>query len=566
MGAITKPFVEWCEETRGASADAALMILQPAVVLAGHYFEVTPVAEVTSFVPEPFNAAMAELLLGYDPKDADEIELVWESLHTYIEFLIETNAWTGTRDDLDAIHGIFHGEDFEDVIPPLEVPSLTPQQELEGLAGTVLSQRVEALLRWLGNGREVTATGTLRLKEIEGAAAAVGLLARGGKPASLTDRIALRGSGPSGETPVRVVRSMNELTSLVNFWVVLQAAHLINIGSTIVRPTPLAMEFLNTHGELKLALLREVTTKFLEVTVDGEDEWASWVGEAANVLTAILIAAATPSPPQLANVRMLLTDVEGPLQGGMAGRVALRRLEYLAEHGLVALGKNVTVPPAVVASIAEAFAGAFAGKSEEAAWESTPSRLDPNAPILQLKVAIVPSSPPIWRRLLVRSDATLTLLHHIIQASFAWDDSHLHGFQVGGRGGAVYGDLAAAQDGDPDLDESAYSLGEVLPAEGDSMVYTYDFGDDWEHKITVEKVLPAEPQAPVARCTGGRGAAPAEDSGGVWGWANMVEAVNNPNHEQHQEYREWLGLSRGESFDAKKFRWQDINEKLGRMF
>jgi HAMP domain-containing protein len=569
MGAITKPFVDWCEETRGASTDVALMLFEPVVAFAGHYFELTPAAEVTSFVPGPFNAAMAEWLLDYDPKVEDEIELVWGSLHAYIDFLSETDAWTGTLEDLDAIHRIFHEDDLEEGVPQLEVPALTPQQELDGLAGTVMAQRVEALLRWLGQGREVTATGALKLKEIEGAAAAVGLLARGGKSAPSKDQPVLLDGGTAEEKPVQVVRSMNELTSLVRFWTVLNEARLIDIGATIVRPTPLAMEFLSAPGELKLVLLRDVTTKFLEVTIAGEDEWAPWVGEAASALAGVLFAAATSPPPGLEKIRTLLTDVEGPLQGGMAGRMALGRLEYLAEMGLVVLGQRVTVPPAVVASVAEAFADTFAGSSEESEedeWAVSHFPLDPNAPILQLKVSINRTSPPIWRRLLVNSGVVLGDLHTIIQSSFEWEDTHLHAFQVGGRGGAVYGPPNPEQWGEPDLNENAYTLGEVIPAEGDSIVYTYDFGDDWEHLVKVEKVLPADQQAPAARCTGGRGMGPAEDSGGPHGWALLVEAVKDPRHKEHKEYRGWLGLAKGEKFDPTYFDNVELNENLSSLF
>ena len=84
------------------------------------------------------------------------------------------------------------------------------------------------------------------------------------------------------------------------------------------------------------------------------------------------------------------------------------------------------------------------------------------------------------------------------------------------------------------------------------MTYTYDFGDDWVHSIKLEKILASDDgDGQLPRCTAGRGAAPAEDSGGTWGWANIVEAVNDPRHEEHKEYREWLGMLPGETLDPK---------------
>ena len=87
----------------------------------------------------------------------------------------------------------------------------------------------------------------------------------------------------------------------------------------------------------------------------------------------------------------------------------------------------------------------------------------------------------------------------------------------------------------------------------------------------VEKVLPHDDGVPAVRCTGGRctggrGAGPAEDSGGVWGWESMVEAVNNPSHEEHADYREWLGLAPGEKLDPKAFDKDELNEELVGMY
>ncbi|NWN88871.1 MAG: hypothetical protein HLX51_10085 [Micrococcaceae bacterium] len=57
--------------------------------------------------------------------------------------------------------------------------------------------------------------------------------------------------------------------------------------------------------------------------------------------------------------------------------------------------------------------------------------------------------------------------------------------------------------------------------------------------------------AGLPRCTSGRGAAPMEDSGGMWGWSELVAAANDPTHEHYDDYREWLDLAEGETFDAK---------------
>lgn len=187
-------------------------------------------------------------------------------------------------------------------------------------------------------------------------------------------------------------------------------------------------------------------------------------------------------------------------------------------------------------------------------------------PILQLKITLNDSKPPIWRRVLVPAGTLLPQLHQVIQALFGWLDDHLHEFRVGGVRGTAYApvnpDGGDGSRGGPSRDESTATAGELLPAEGSSLSYTYDFGDNWVLAVKVEKILPDDDGGQLPRCTAGRGRAPAEDSGGTWGWANIVQAVNDPHHEDHKEYREWLGMLPGDTLDPKSFDLDEINEDL----
>ncbi len=88
--------------------------------------------------------------------------------------------------------------------------------------------------------------------------------------------------------------------------------------------------------------------------------------------------------------------------------------------------------------------------------------------------------------------------------------------------------------------------------------YTYDFGDNWDHSIQVEKVLDAEPGVHYPRCITGKRACPPEDCGGPWGYGDFLEAIQNPKHEQHKEMMEWSG---GE-FDSEKFDIETVNSEL----
>src|SRR5690606_37223611 len=137
-------------------------------------------------------------------------------------------------------------------------------------------------------------------------------------------------------------------------------------------------------------------------------------------------------------------------------------------------------------------------------------------PTYQLKIALRDTSPPVWRRVTLPADTSLGCLHDIIQACFGWDDSHLHSFTEPSSG-RQFVDFDTPWDRDPfrDADEESVTVAEVLPCEGGRLEYAYDFGDDWRHRITLEKILSASTPDRRVRCTGGRRAMPsAEDIGG----------------------------------------------------
>jgi hypothetical protein len=140
---------------------------------------------------------------------------------------------------------------------------------------------------------------------------------------------------------------------------------------------------------------------------------------------------------------------------------------------------------------------------------------DPPAPIYQVKVGLHGAKPPIWRPLELPADTSLADLHHIIQAAFGWEDCHLHAFET------AYGTFGVADRELGHRAEAPVTLEQVAPGVGDRLQYTYDFGDNWTHEIVVEKLLDRQPVA-YPRCTAGRRAAPPEDCGGIWGYAELT--------------------------------------------
>jgi hypothetical protein len=181
--------------------------------------------------------------------------------------------------------------------------------------------------------------------------------------------------------------------------------------------------------------------------------------------------------------------------------------------------------------------------------------------IYQIKVTLLGTRPPIWRRLLVPADLTLEQLHDVLQAAVGWQHCHMHDFRIGEK-----------TFGTPDPDDSFMGtpatasektarLFRVLGKAGAKAVYTYDFGDNWQHRITVEKVLAPEPGRAYPVCVDGKRHGPPEDCGGVYGFYSLLETIGDPEHEEHAEMLEWLG----EDFDPEAFSVDEVNRRLAHM-
>jgi hypothetical protein len=104
-------------------------------------------------------------------------------------------------------------------------------------------------------------------------------------------------------------------------------------------------------------------------------------------------------------------------------------------------------------------------------------------------------------------------------------------------------------------------LGQLIDPRQGELRYVYDFGDGWEHRITVVGREAAD-EAALPQCVAGSGLAPHEDSGGVWEWIDKVQAVRDPRHPEHHDVREWLGLSDGETLDPGAFDLAEVEARL----
>lgn len=154
---------------------------------------------------------------------------------------------------------------------------------------------------------------------------------------------------------------------------------------------------------------------------------------------------------------------------------------------------------------------------------------------------------PCWREIVVPGWLTFAGLHQAIQASFLWWDYHLHDFKLRSHGedlmlidptaGGVDAIFAPPESRRKTLDEVTIYLGEVFPRTRTAS-YSYDYGDGWEHKITlIETLKEHKMEAPV--CVAGEGDAPPEDVGSVWGFEHFLAAIDDKNHPDHADMVEW---------------------------
>lgn len=181
--------------------------------------------------------------------------------------------------------------------------------------------------------------------------------------------------------------------------------------------------------------------------------------------------------------------------------------------------------------------------------------------VYQFKITLKDSYPPIWRRIQVK-DGTLDKLHEHIQTAMGWTNSHLHEFKIGGKD---YGDSLLLGKNFEEFhygDSTTTKLSAVLPSAGKRFrfEYQYDFGDSWWHEILFEGCVRAERGKRYPVCIEGARACPPEDCGGIWSYPYFIEAIENPDHERHEELLEWVG---GE-FDPEAFDATQATKRMRR--
>jgi len=184
--------------------------------------------------------------------------------------------------------------------------------------------------------------------------------------------------------------------------------------------------------------------------------------------------------------------------------------------------------------------------------------------VYQFKITLRDIKPPIWRRIQVPETYTFWDLHVAIQDAMGWLDYNLHEFEMVDPSTGLKVNI-----GIPDEDFGR----EILPgwkqkipdyfSMGNKLVdYIYDFGDNWEHIIKLEKIFPRDKNIDYPICIAGKRACPPEDCGGIWGYENFLEIINDPDNEEYEDMIEWVGGEFDpEHFDVKEVSFDDPDKR-----
>jgi hypothetical protein len=401
-------------------------------------------------------------------------------------------------------------------------------------------RRLQAFTEWVGAGRKLTQTGRITLAD---ARELVGLLGTGDViDPKIGDRV-FRTTSSEELRGITTIAEWAKASGLAR----VTSGRLVGVkkyAGLLERPLELWARMFEAFPRLGVALCVSGWGESL-LRDDFEEGMGAVLAAMARQGGAVGLAEACALAWETVAAGYVLddlTDQQLATLRQLNDRDVRHALEVLGQLGAVRFGDGESV-----------------GLTELARW-ALGRRLGaptPGDPVLQVRITLAEvADPAVWRRLLVPAAIRLDRLHQVIQATMGWDNYHLHVFS---DGRVNYGIP------DPELafrDERKATLHDLIPREGGRARYTYDFGDDWEHEILVEKLLVAEPGLRYPLCVAGEGACPPEDCGGAWGYAHLREVLADPASEEHDDLLAWLGLDKGTDFDPHRFDVEQANRAL----
>jgi len=172
--------------------------------------------------------------------------------------------------------------------------------------------------------------------------------------------------------------------------------------------------------------------------------------------------------------------------------------------------------------------------------------------IFRFKIILNDIIPQIWRVVEVNSDITFYQFHLIIQEAMGWTNAHLHEFNSDGLRIGNTSEEANGSSEPPAWEERERGLNKFFSETRTKMIYSYDFGDSWEHTILLEAIEEKRKNEKYSRCIDGARACPPEDCGGTPGYCQLLEILANPKHKEHKGMKTWAGDYKPEYFNKDK--------------
>ncbi|MET3140802.1 UNVERIFIED_ORG: hypothetical protein ABIB13_000498 [Arthrobacter sp. UYEF2] len=370
LDSMALDFIQW-HATEDPDPAGAFECLELVKLFLTAQHAINGSSSATAIDSDGVEQAAGAIAASLDPDDMDEaFDDIYFALHSYIHFLKGTGRWSGTDADFEELHSAL-GNGIAAAVPQLpviQVPDLSGDHQETAFNAMPLIQRASALLDWIGTGKEITSTGALRLKDVEQAAAAVGVQARGKRGASgAAPLFDLETAGNQTETLLEV-GTMHDVPVLREIWSALVGADLIRVGSTKAIPGPEAAAWNSTDTEERLNIRRMLSVVLLVGVLTEEGQ--VWDQEAvAAILLGVLTYGTTDEPMPVADLEKLASpDLEGAfledadlednselkdtaleeIYASFAALQAQQKLSLLAELGLVEAATDYRVPPVAI--------------------------------------------------------------------------------------------------------------------------------------------------------------------------------------------------------------------------
>lgn len=176
----------------------------------------------------------------------------------------------------------------------------------------------------------------------------------------------------------------------------------------------------------------------------------------------------------------------------------------------------------------------------------------------QMKIVIKNSHPPIWRRFIVPAGLTFSQLGFVLNEVMGWFGGHLSQFEFYHLGIVVEENPEDMGWLDKEVLDSVDTPIEPFMDSEDWFTYIYDFGDYWEHRVEIEKILP-EYEFDYPMVLKYKGNTPYEDCGGIYGYYHLLEVLDNPEDEEYEEMKEWV-----QSIPSGEYDLELVNQELQR--